>query len=100
MIWVRDRGGLLAPEALRPSQEELDSGAFDPQLDEYFRNAIPEEPILEENEWFGGDETNWDSEWNLDFDEHDEKVLPSLQNETWWLEFIPIHSGMEPDHIR
>ena len=75
MIWVRDRGGLLDPGALRPSEEELQNGAFDPKLDEYFslqpQASIPES--VDESSWYTGD-PGWNDDL-FDADINDERTL-------------------------
>ena len=94
MVWVRDRGGLLAPEALRPTPEEIQSGFFDPLLDEYFELAPKQ---LEQNDWFSEDMTSnagdgWysdpsyaDSKWpsKVDPDAADEKIMAAWEREKW-----------------
>ena len=87
MVWVRDRGGLLAPEALRPSQEELDQGCFDPQLDEYFElapKAVPQNEWVTEadpGQWSSGLGSSWGDAF--DPDAQDEQILAAWEREDW-----------------
>lgn len=91
MIWVRDRGGLLDPEALRPTAEELENGAFDPELDDYFKLQAKKDPLLDgiENDraWFGEDDRDLGKEKSkwfdpMDPDSADERVLAAW-DQSW-----------------
>ena len=83
MIWVRDRGGLLDPQALQLSQEEIDSGAFDPRLDEYnrpnTRDLMLESPV--DSTWFTAPESEWNDAF--DPDSKDERALSLFQDDAF-----------------